>query len=160
MHQRAWHGWGFPSAGQGAHMQVAAFMDSEATWCTPHATLAEVAELLARSGTTQAVVVSDAETRRPVGLIAQPDLAQAAAVARRPLEEIVARDAMATGIVAVDQQLSAGDCAALMDDLRADAFAVCDRSGRLCGVVERRVLLRHVHVPAPATVVPDDLIRC
>ena len=116
-------------------MDVRSAMTADPACCTPRSSLQAVACMMIDNDCGEIPVVDDHESRRPVGVITDRDIAvRAVARGATPGEALVA-DYMTTPVVSVLPQDSLKKCCDMMEQHHLRRILVVDEDERLCGIV-------------------------
>lgn len=116
-------------------MDVRSVMTPDPACCTGRSSLQSVASMMLDNDCGEIPVVDDQETRRPIGVITDRDIATRT-VARgiNPLEAL-AGDHMSTPCITVRPGDSLSQCCDTMEQHQIRRVLVVDDDGRLCGIV-------------------------
>lgn len=116
-------------------MDVRSAMTSDPACCTPDSTLRQVAQLMSDNDCGEIPVVDDHESRIPLGVVTDRDIAiRAVARGINPLE-MPAADCMTSPAVSVTPATSLTACCQLMETHQIRRVLVVDDGGKLCGIV-------------------------
>jgi CBS domain-containing protein len=116
-------------------MQVREVMTRQVACATADSNLHEVARLMVERDCGAIPIVEDEESRRPIGVVTDRDIAtRAVAQGKNPLE-MRARDVMSGECKTVTAEASLADCCAEMQDNQIRRVIVTDRNGRCSGIV-------------------------
>ncbi len=110
-------------------------MTKDPACCTPETGLQEVAKMMVDSDCGCIPVVDSQDSKMPVGMITDRDIAcRVVAKGQNPLD-LTAQDAMTTTVVSVTPETSVEDCCNLMEESQIRRVAVVDEKGSCCGIV-------------------------
>jgi CBS domain-containing protein len=116
-------------------MNVKEVMTKNPACCTPDTGLQEVAQMMVDHDCGCIPVVDSNETKMPLGMITDRDIAcRVVAKGQNPLD-LTAQDAMTTTVVSVTPETSLEDCCNLMEESQIRRVAVVDENGSCCGIV-------------------------
>lgn len=116
-------------------MNVSEIMTKDPACCTPETGLQEVAKMMVDSDCGCIPVVDSQDSKMPVGMITDRDIAcRVVAKGQNPLD-LTAQDAMTTTVVSVTPETSVEDCCNLMEESQIRRVAVVDEKGSCCGIV-------------------------
>lgn len=116
-------------------MQVKEIMTKDPVCSTPETNLQEVAKLMLEHDCGLIPIVSDQESKRPVGTITDRDIAvRTFAAGQNPLE-IKASHIMSMGVTTVKPETSVQECCDVMENKKIRRVLVVDNSGAVCGIV-------------------------
>lgn len=116
-------------------MDVRSAMTGDPAACTPSTPLHLVARMMVDNDCGEIPVVDDHESRRPVGVVTDRDIA-VRTVARgiNPLD-VPAGECMTTPVITVSPDCDLSVCCDLMEKHQIRRVVVVDGDGRLCGIV-------------------------
>jgi CBS domain-containing protein len=116
-------------------MDVRSAMTGDPAACTPNTPLHLVARMMVDNDCGEIPVVDDHESRKPVGVVTDRDIA-VRTVARgiNPLD-VPASECMTTPVVTVSPDCDLKACCDLMEKHQIRRVVVVDNDGRLCGIV-------------------------
>jgi CBS domain-containing protein len=105
--------------------------------CTPETSLREVAQMFVDHDCGAIPIIADPETRVPVGIVTDRDIACRAIAAGKNALELNARDCMSTSCVTVALESSLDECCEAMEKNQVRRLLVVDREGRCAGVISQ-----------------------
>lgn len=118
-------------------MNVKDVMTANPACCTPDTGLQEVAQMMVDNDCGCIPVVDGQESKMPVGMITDRDIAcRVVAKGQNPLD-LTAQDAMTTTVVSVTADTSLEECCDLMEESQIRRVAVVDENGACCGIVSQ-----------------------
>lgn len=116
-------------------MQVNDIMTENPSCCTPDTALQEVARMMEENDCGCIPVVENEDTRKPVGVVTDRDIAtRVVAQGKNPLE-VTAGKCMSSPAVTVTPETSVDDCCRVMEENQVRRVPVVDASGGCCGMV-------------------------
>lgn len=124
-------------------MKVRDAMTPNPACCTPETGLREVAQMFVDFDCGAVPVVDGSETKRPVGIVTDRDIACRAIAKGKNALELTARDCMSSPIVTVSQNDPLDACISAMEDKRVRRVIVVDDMGRCCGIVAQADIARN-----------------
>jgi CBS domain-containing protein len=116
-------------------MKIKEIMTASPACCTPETSLREVAAMFVDHDCGAIPVVDNLETRRPIGIVTDRDIACRAVAKGLNALELTARDCMSSPTVTVPEDASLDEAIQLMEDNRVRRLPVVDERGRCIGVV-------------------------
>lgn len=117
-------------------MKVRDVMTENPMCCAPDTPLQELARLMVEHDCGEIPIV-DGQSRRPVGVVTDRDIAvRVVAKGRNPLE-MVARDCMSTPVVTVSPDDSVEECCQTMEAHQIRRVPVVDGDGSCVGIVSQ-----------------------
>jgi CBS domain-containing protein len=116
-------------------MKIKEIMTASPACCTPETSLRDVAAMFVDHDCGAVPVVDGLETRRPIGMVTDRDIACRAVAKGLNALELTARDCMSSPSVTVPEDASLDDAIKLMEDNRVRRLPVVDERGRCIGVV-------------------------
>ena len=116
-------------------MKVKEIMTKSPACCTPETSLREVAAMFVDHDCGAIPVVDNLDTRRPIGIVTDRDIACRAVAKGLNALELTARDCMSSPSVTVKEDASLDEAIQLMEDNRVRRLPVVDERGRCIGVV-------------------------
>src|SRR5262245_39856047 len=123
-------------------MQVRDIMSDHLVCCNPETPLQEVARLMADYDCGEIPVVRAGESRRPVGVVTDRDIAcRVVAQCLNPLN-LTARDCMSSPVVTVAADDDLEDCCRTMERQQVRRVPVVDEIGECCGIVSQADIAR------------------
>lgn len=134
-------------------MQVREVMTSNPACCTPDTPLPEVAQMMADHDCGCVPVVEDQNSKKPVGMITDRDLALRGVASGQDARIMKAEDRMSTPVVTVTPEDSVDDCCRTMEDHQVRRVAVVDKNGSCCDMVAQADVALH------ATHQTADMVR-
>ena len=124
-------------------MQVREIMTNRLAYCTPDASLQEVAAMMA-SCDCGAIPVIDPASSKALGVITDRDIVCRAVATHKNPGAIQAQEVMSAPIAAVFPQSSLEECLSKMESAQIRRMLVIDNAGTLCGVVSQADIVRAV----------------
>ncbi|HLK60004.1 MAG TPA: CBS domain-containing protein [Chthonomonadaceae bacterium] len=123
-------------------MQVRQVMTQNPTCCTPDTRLQEVANMMVVHHCGAIPVVGNLETRHPIGIITDRDIAcRSLAEGKNPLQ-MTAQECMSTPVVTVRPDNSIEECCRLMEQNRIRRIPVVNAKGGCEGIVAQADIAR------------------
>jgi CBS domain-containing protein len=116
-------------------MKIKEIMTASPACCTPGTSLREVAAMFVDHDCGAIPVVDNVDTRRPIGMVTDRDIACRAVAKGLNALELTARDCMSSPSVTVKEDASLDEAIQLMEDNRVRRLPVVDERGRCIGVV-------------------------
>ena len=116
-------------------MKIKEIMTASPACCTPETSLREVAAMFVDHDCGSIPVVDNLETRRPIGIVTDRDIACRAVAKGLNALELTARDCMSSPSVTVKEDASLDEAIQLMEDNKVRRLPVVDERGRCIGVV-------------------------
>jgi len=116
-------------------MKVKEIMTASPACCTPDTSLREVAAMFVDHDCGAIPVVDGQETRRPIGIVTDRDIACRAIAKGLNALELTARDCMSSPSVTVPEDASLDEAIRLMEDNKVRRLPVVDERGRCIGVI-------------------------
>ena len=116
-------------------MKVKEIMTKSPACCTPETSLREVAAMFVDNDCGAVPVVDSVNTRRPVGIVTDRDIACRAVAKGLNALELTARDCMSSPSVTIPEDASLDEAIQLMEDKRVRRLPVVDERGRCIGVI-------------------------
>ena len=116
-------------------MKVREIMTASPACCTPDTSLQEVAALFVNHDCGAIPVVDSDETRRPIGIVTDRDIACRAVAKGLNALELTARDCMSSPIATVSEDASLDEAIKLMEENKVRRLPVVDEQGRCIGIV-------------------------
>jgi CBS domain-containing protein len=123
--------------------------------CTSETGLQEVAKLMVEHDCGCIPVVDSEESKMPIGMITDRDIAcRVVAAGKNPLD-LTAGDAMSSTVVSVTPDTSLEDCCNLMENSQIRRVAVVDENGACCGIIAQADIATHASDRKTAEVVQE-----
>ena len=116
-------------------MKVKEIMTKSPACCTPDTSLREVAAMFVDNDCGAVPVVDSVNTRRPIGIVTDRDIACRAVAKGLNALELTARDCMSSPSVTIPEDASLDEAIKLMEEKRVRRLPVVDERGRCIGVV-------------------------
>ena len=116
-------------------MKIKEIMTASPACCTPETSLREVAAMFVDHDCGAIPVVDNVDTRRPIGIVTDRDIACRAIAKGLNALELTARDCMSSPTVTVKEDASLDEAIQLMEDNKVRRLPVVDERGRCIGVV-------------------------
>ena len=116
-------------------MKIKEIMTASPACCTPETSLREVAAMFGDHDCGAIPVVDNLDTRRPIGIGTDRDIACRAVAKGLNARELTARDCMSSPSVTVKEDASLDEAIQLMEDNKVRRLPVVDERGRCIGVV-------------------------
>ena len=116
-------------------MKIKEIMTKSPACCTPETSLREVAAMFVDNDCGAVPVVDSVNTRRPIGMVTDRDIACRAVAKGLNALELTARDCMSSPSVTVPEDASLDEAIQLMEDNRVRRLPVVDERGRCIGVI-------------------------
>lgn len=118
-------------------MRVKDVMTADVACCTPDTPLQETARLMVERDCGAIPVVADQQSKKPVGVVTDRDIAtRAVAQGKNPLE-LTVRDVMSTDCRTVAADATIEECCVEMQVHRVRRIVVTDEAGACCGIVSQ-----------------------
>jgi CBS domain-containing protein len=118
-------------------MKAKDMMTPNPACCTPDTSLREVAQLLVDHDCGSIPVVTDQQSRTPVGVVTDRDIACRAIAAGKNALELTARDCMSRPCITVGLEAGLDDICEAMEKNRVRRILVVDETGACCGVISQ-----------------------
>lgn len=116
-------------------MKVQDIMTKDPACCPVDAGLREVAKMMVDNDCGAIPVVENSESKKPVGVVTDRDIAcRAVAQGKNPLD-LTARDVMTDSVITVKPDTTIEECGNLMERNQIRRIVVVDESGACCGMV-------------------------
>lgn len=143
-------------------MKVQDIMTSSPACCTAETSLREVAAMFVDHDCGAIPVVDGMETRRPIGIVTDRDIACRAVAKGLNALEMTAGDCMSSHPVTVTEDADLDDAMRLMEENRVRRLPVVDAQGRCVGIVaqadialsagkgDTAKVVREISEPSPA----------
>ena len=136
-------------------MNVKEVMTANPACCTPDTGLQEVAQMMVDNDCGCIPVVDGKETKMPLGMITDRDIAcRVVAKGQNPLD-LTAQDAMTTTVVSVTPETSLEECCNLMEESQIRRVLVVDQDGSCCGIVAQADVATNAGQAVTAEVVQE-----
>jgi CBS domain-containing protein len=116
-------------------MKIKEIMTKSPACCTPETSLREVAAMFVDNDCGAVPVVDSVNTRRPIGIVTDRDIACRAVAKGLNALELTARDCMSSPSVTILEDASLDEAVKLMEEKRVRRLPVVDERGRCIGVV-------------------------
>jgi CBS domain-containing protein len=116
-------------------MKIKEIMTESPACCTPETSLTEVAAMFVDHDCGAIPVVDSLNTRRPIGVVTDRDIACRAVAKGLNALELTARDCMSSPSVTVSADAGLDQAIKLMEENRVRRLPVVDERGRCIGVV-------------------------
>ncbi len=116
-------------------MKVKEIMTASPACCTPDTSLRDVAAMFVDHDCGAIPVVDGEDTRRPIGIVTDRDIACRAVAKGLNALELTARDCMSSPSVTVPEDASLDEAIRLMEDNKVRRLPVVDGRGRCIGVI-------------------------
>ena len=118
-------------------MKIKEIMTASPACCTPETSLREVAAMFVDHDCGAIPVVDNVDTRRPIGIVTDRDIACRAVAKGLNALELTARDCMSSPSVTVREDADLDECIESMESNRVRRIVVLDEFGRCCGIVSQ-----------------------
>ncbi len=136
-------------------MNARDLMTENPACCTPDTSLKEVAEMMCSHDCGEIPVIENEQTRRPVGVITDRDIAcRAVAEGKSPLET-TARECMTENCVTVNPEASLEECCKLLEENQIRRILVVDEEGKCCGIISQADIAREAPKERTAEVLQE-----
>ena len=116
-------------------MKVKEIMTKSPACCTPETSLREVAAMFVDNDCGAVPVVDSVNTRRPVGIVTDRDIACRAVAKGLNALELTARDCMSSPSVTISEDASLDEAIKLMEEKQVRRLPVVDERGRCIGMI-------------------------
>lgn len=136
-------------------MDVRSVMTPDPACCTRSSTLDVVARMMIDNDCGEIPVVDDHESRHPLGVITDRDIAVRAVASGAVPGQSTAGDYMSAPCITVRPQDSLKDCCQVMEQHQIRRVLVVDEDDRVCGIVSLADVARHAAQSATAEVVKE-----
>ena len=136
-------------------MDVRNVMTPDPACCTRSSTLDAVARMMIDNDCGEIPVVDDHESRRPVGVITDRDIAVRAVATGAVPGQSTAGDYMTSPVITVRPEDSLKACCEVMEQDQIRPVLVVDGDERVCGIVALADVSRHAAQSATAEVVKE-----
>src|SRR5260221_8458025 len=122
-------------------MQVRDIMTNRLAYCTPDATLPEVAGMMV-SCDCGAIPVIDPASNKALGVITDRDIVCRVVAADKNPSAVTVEQVMSMPIAAVTPESPLEDCLAKMEAAQIRRMLFVDKAGALCGLVSQADIVR------------------
>ena len=136
-------------------MDVRNVMTPDPACCTRSSTLDAVARMMIDNDCGEIPVVDDHESRKPVGVITDRDIAVRAVATGAVPGQSKAGDYMTSPVITVRPEDSLKACCEVMEQHQIRRVLVVDGDERVCGIVALADVSRHAAQSATAEVVKE-----
>ena len=136
-------------------MDVRSVMTPDPACCTRNSMLDTVARMMIDNDCGEIPVVDDHESRRPIGVITDRDIAVRAVATGAVPGQSAAGDYMTSPVITVRPEDSLKDCCQIMEQHQIRRVLVVDGDERVCGIVSLADVSRHAAQSATAEVVKE-----
>src|SRR5439155_18779004 len=136
-------------------MKVKEVMTANPACCAPDVSLMEVASMFVDHDCGAIPVVDNVDTRRPIGIVTDRDIACRAVAKGLNALELTARDCMSSPSVTVSEAESLDAGLTAMEESRVRRLVVVDEAGRCCGIVSQADIALHAPKRKTAEVVKE-----
>ena len=136
-------------------MKIKEIMTASPACCTPETSLREVAAMFVDHDCGAIPVVDNVDTRRPIGIVTDRDIACRAVAKGLNALELTARDCMSSPSVTVSEAESLDAGLTAMEESRVRRLVVVDETGRCCGIVSQADIALHAPKRKTAEVVKE-----
>lgn len=136
-------------------MNVKEIMSEEPAFCEPGTGLRDVANMMCEHDCGEIPVVESRESRKPIGVITDRDIACRAVAKGKNAVELTARDCMSSPAVTVRRDTSLEDCCRILEENHIRRVPVVDDLGRICGMVSQADISLRAHPSIAAEVVHE-----
>jgi CBS domain-containing protein len=136
-------------------MDVRSVMTPDPACCTRSSTLDTVARMMIDNDCGEIPVVDDHESRKPVGVITDRDIAVRAVAMGAVPGQSSAGDYMTSPVITVRPEDSLTACCDVMEQHQIRRVLVVDGDERVCGIVSLADVSRHAAQSATAEVVKE-----
>ena len=136
-------------------MDVRSVMTPDPACCTPNSTLQVVARMMIDNDCGEIPVVDDHESRHPVGVITDRDIAIRAVAKGAAPDQSSVGEFMTCPVVTVRPEDSLQQCCDVMEQHQIRRVLVVDDQERICGIVSLADVSRHAAQSATAEVVKE-----
>src|SRR6266481_3457773 len=116
-------------------MKIKEIMTASPACCTPETSLREVAAMFVDNDCGAVPVVDSVNTRRPVGIVTDRDIACRAVAKGLNALELTARDCMSSPSATIAEDASLDEAIKLMEERQVRRLPVVDERGRCIGVI-------------------------
>lgn len=136
-------------------MKVNEIMTRDPACCLPQSNLQEVAHLMIEKDCGAIPIVEDFETRKPVGIITDRDIAcNTVGVGKNPLQ-MMAAEIMTFPAVTVGLETTLEECVHKMEEDKIRRMLIVDDNGACCGIVAQADIARAAPMAETAELVKD-----
>jgi CBS domain-containing protein len=115
-------------------MQVREIMTQEPACCAPETKLQDVARMMAEHDCGEIPVI---ESKRPVGVVTDRDLALRVIAEGRDASRLTARDCMSSPVVTVSPETELESCCQILEQHQVRRMPVINERGEICGMVSQ-----------------------
>lgn len=122
-------------------MKVKDIMTADPAVCTPEASISDAARLMCTHDCGEIPVVDNRESRKPVGVITDRDIA-CRAVANHKEADTRVSEVMSKGVVTCSPDADAEECMELMQEHQLRRIPIVDAQGKISGIVAQADLAR------------------
>ena len=114
-------------------MQVREIMSPNARYCSPSASLVDVAQMMVEQDCGEIPICDDGG--RPIGVLTDRDIVCRLVAKGREPTALTAQDCMSTPVVTVTPDTTLEDCARLMEQYRVRRLPVVAEDGTCCAMI-------------------------
>lgn len=136
-------------------MTVQSVMTANPACCTAQTSLREVAQLMAEHDCGQIPVVDELNSRRPIGVVTDRDIAVRAVAAGFDLNRTLASECMSSPCITVSEDSSVQQCCEVMEQHKIRRVPVVDAGGAICGIVALADVARSASSSTTAAVIRE-----
>ena len=122
-------------------MDLTSVMTPNPACCTIDTPIQQVARMMLDNDCGEIPVVD--ESRRPIGVVTDRDIAVRVVAQGRDVNTVTARDCMSTPVVSVDVKAGLSDVLEVMESKQIRRVPVVDQSGALVGIVAQADVALH-----------------
>lgn len=121
---------------------LSTMMTKDPAVCTPETPLREVAQMMKRNDCGEIPVVESEQSRKPVGVVTDRDIATRIVAEGGDTASAVASDAMSSPATTVHQDADFDEVCDLMEQEQIRRIVVVDDRGNVCGIVAQADIAR------------------
>ena len=121
-------------------MQVKEIMTRDPACCAPETNIRDVAKMMATNDCGEIPVLD--ESRRPIGVVTDRDIACRVVAEGRDPGKTNARDAMSSPVITATPEDNVAECLDKMEENQIRRVPVVDESGACCGMVAQADIAR------------------
>lgn len=117
-------------------------MTPDPACCTAETPLREVAQMMVRNDCGEIPVVDSEQSRKPVGVVTDRDIAVRIVAEGRDLATATAGDAMTSPVATVTENATIAECCDVMEEHQIRRVVVVDDRGGISGIVAQADIAR------------------
>lgn len=125
-------------------MQVRDICTTHVACCTPEMTLQEAAKMMVECDCGAIPVVDSKESKQPVGIITDRDIACRAVAEGKNPQETRVEECMSRNLATIREDASIEECCETMERAKVRRILVEDEQGNLCGILSQADIALHL----------------